>query len=172
MNGKETSIMELHSLLQTAKQWIKKIDVPILQGSYCYVIWSYMQRKDQDSHSTGGKGRPHIGKSDRGSKRKAEYEIAPTRDPNELVCFYYNTKGHSKRSCPKYLKDLKDGKVEKGAHLGMSMIELHNTTTSDSWVLDTGCGTHINTVLQGLKECRRLSLEELNLVMGNRKLNM
>ncbi|GKE07962.1 hypothetical protein Tco_1411513, partial [Tanacetum coccineum] len=28
MNGKETSIMELHSLLQIAKQRIKKIDVP------------------------------------------------------------------------------------------------------------------------------------------------
>ncbi|GKE89846.1 retrotransposon protein, putative, ty1-copia subclass [Tanacetum coccineum] len=29
------------------------------------------------------------------------------------MCFYCNTKGHWKRSCPKYLKDLKDGKVEK-----------------------------------------------------------
>ncbi|GKD39831.1 hypothetical protein Tco_1260038 [Tanacetum coccineum] len=27
-------------------------------------------------------------------------------------------RGHSKRSCPKYLKDLKDGKVEKGSHSG------------------------------------------------------
>ncbi|GKD10640.1 hypothetical protein Tco_1190325 [Tanacetum coccineum] len=28
MNGEETSIMELHSLLQTAKKGIKKIDMP------------------------------------------------------------------------------------------------------------------------------------------------
>ncbi|GJX73740.1 hypothetical protein Tco_0312335 [Tanacetum coccineum] len=28
MNGKETSIMKLYSLLQTAEQWIKKSDVP------------------------------------------------------------------------------------------------------------------------------------------------
>ncbi|GJV87455.1 reverse transcriptase domain, reverse transcriptase zinc-binding domain protein, partial [Tanacetum coccineum] len=48
--------------------------------------------------------------SDRGSKRKAESEIAPTSDPKEAVCFYCNTKGHWKRSCPKYLKDLKDEK--------------------------------------------------------------
>ncbi|GKD94504.1 retrotransposon protein, putative, ty1-copia subclass [Tanacetum coccineum] len=54
--------------------------------------------------------------SDRGSKRKAESEIAPTSDPKEAVCFYCNTKGHWKRSCPKYLKDLKDEKVEKGSH--------------------------------------------------------
>ncbi|GJU93278.1 hypothetical protein Tco_1318034 [Tanacetum coccineum] len=57
-------------------------------------------------------------KSDRGSKRKAEYEIAPTSYPKEAVCFYYNTKGHWKRSFPKYLKDLKDGKVKKGGHSG------------------------------------------------------
>ncbi|GKC93202.1 retrotransposon protein, putative, ty1-copia subclass [Tanacetum coccineum] len=28
-------------------------------------------------------------------------------DPKEAMCFYCNTKGHWKRSCPKYLKDLK-----------------------------------------------------------------
>ncbi|GJV42569.1 retrotransposon protein, putative, ty1-copia subclass [Tanacetum coccineum] len=37
-------------------------------------------------------------------------------DPKEAVCFYCNTKGHWKRSCPKYLNDLKDEKVEKGGH--------------------------------------------------------
>ncbi|GKC30412.1 retrotransposon protein, putative, ty1-copia subclass [Tanacetum coccineum] len=110
------------------------------------------------------------GKSDGGSKRKFESEIAPTSDPKEAVCFYCNTKGHWKRSCPKYLKDLKDGKVEKGGHSGMFMIELHNTTTSDLWVLDTRCGTHICTVLQGLKESRKLKHGELNLVMGNMKI--
>ncbi|GKC45814.1 retrotransposon protein, putative, ty1-copia subclass [Tanacetum coccineum] len=130
MNGKETSIMELHSLLQTAEQGIKKSDVP----------------------STSAAPVLNVG------------------DPKEAVCFYCNTKGHWKRSCPKYLKDLKDGKVEKGGHSGMFMIELHNTTTSDSWVLDTGCGTHICTVLQGLKESRKLKHGELNLVMGNRKI--
>ncbi|GJX95458.1 retrotransposon protein, putative, ty1-copia subclass [Tanacetum coccineum] len=52
----------------------------------------------------------------------------------------------------------------------MFMIELHGTTTLDSWVLDTGCGTHIFTVLKRLKESRRLKHGELNLVMGNRKI--
>ncbi|GJU16609.1 retrotransposon protein, putative, ty1-copia subclass, partial [Tanacetum coccineum] len=49
-------------------------------------------------------------KFDHGSKRKAEYEIAPTSGPNESVCFYCNTKRHWKRSCLKYVKDLKDRK--------------------------------------------------------------
>ncbi|GKB09927.1 retrotransposon protein, putative, ty1-copia subclass [Tanacetum coccineum] len=58
------------------------------------------------------------GKSDRGSKRKAEFEIAPTSDPKEAMCFYCNTNRHWKRSCPNYLKDFKDGKVKKGSHSG------------------------------------------------------
>ncbi|GKD47947.1 retrotransposon protein, putative, ty1-copia subclass, partial [Tanacetum coccineum] len=82
MNGNATSIMELHSLLQTAEQGIKKIDVPSTSAAH------------------------------------AESKIAPTSDPKETVCFYCNTKGNWKRSCPKYLKDLKDEKVEKGGHLG------------------------------------------------------
>nr|GEU90936.1 hypothetical protein [Tanacetum cinerariifolium] len=128
-----------------------------------------MQRKKK-TYNSNWKGKAAKGKSDRGSKRKVEYEIAPTSDPKEAVCLYCNTKGHWKRSCPKYPKDLKDKKVKKGSHSGMFMIELYNTTTSDSWVLDTGCGTYICTVLQGLKKSRRLKHGELNLVMGNMKI--
>nr|GEX70392.1 hypothetical protein [Tanacetum cinerariifolium] len=62
------------------------------------------------------KGKATQGKSDRGSKRKVKSKIAPTSDPKKAVCFYCDTKGHWKRSCPKYPKDLIDGKVEKGVH--------------------------------------------------------
>nr|GEX51895.1 hypothetical protein [Tanacetum cinerariifolium] len=165
MNGKETSIMKLHNLLQTVEQVIKKIDVPFTSATHVFPV-GHNARKRKTSHSNW-KGKAAKGKSDRGSRRKAESEIAPTSDPN---CFYCNTKGHWKSSCPKYLKDPKDGKVKKGSHSGMFMIELQNTTTSDSWVLDTGCGTHICTVLQGLNESRRLKHGELNLVMGNKKI--
>ncbi|GJW09833.1 FAR1-related sequence 5-like protein [Tanacetum coccineum] len=161
MNGKETSIMELHSLLQTAEQGIKKSDVPSTSAAPVLNV-GHNAKKRKTSHSNW-KGKATQGKSDRRSKRKVDSEIAPTGDPKEAVCFYCNTKGHWKHSCPKYLKDLKDGKVKKGGHSGMFMIELHNTTTSDSWVLDTGCGTHICTVLQGLKESRKLKHGELNL---------
>ncbi|GJT88074.1 retrovirus-related pol polyprotein from transposon TNT 1-94 [Tanacetum coccineum] len=167
MNGKETSIIELHSLFQTAEQGIKKIDVSSTSAAPVLIV-GHNSKKRKTSHSNW-KGKAAKGKSDRGSKRKTGSEIAHTNDLKEAVCFYCNTKGHWKRSCPKYLKDLKDEKVEKGSHSGMFMIKLHNTTTSDSWVLDTGCGTHICIVLQGLKESRRLKHGELNSVMGNKK---
>nr|GEV23868.1 hypothetical protein [Tanacetum cinerariifolium] len=138
MNRKETLIMELHSLLQIAEQGIRKIDVPSTLAAPVLTV-GHNTKKIKTSHFNW-KGNATQGKSDRRSKRKAESEIAPTSDPNEAVCFYCNTKGHWKHSCPKYLKDLKDEKVEKGGHAYMFMIELHNTTTLDSWVLDTGCG--------------------------------
>ncbi|GJR67680.1 retrotransposon protein, putative, ty1-copia subclass [Tanacetum coccineum] len=116
MKGKETSIMELHSLLQTAEQGIKKIEVPSTLSAPVLTV-GHNAKKRTTSHSNW-KGKVIKGKFDRGSKRKAESEIAPTSDPKEAVCFYYNTKGHWKHSCPKYLKDLKDGKVEKGSHSG------------------------------------------------------
>ncbi|GJX64762.1 retrotransposon protein, putative, ty1-copia subclass [Tanacetum coccineum] len=74
MKRKETSIMELHSLLQTAEKRIKKIDAA-------------------------------QGKSDLGSKRKAESDIAPTSDPKEAM---------SKRVVTQYLKEsrrLKHGEL-------------------------------------------------------------
>ncbi|GKB21532.1 retrotransposon protein, putative, ty1-copia subclass [Tanacetum coccineum] len=160
--------MELYSLLQTAEQGIKKSDVPSTSTALMLTV-GHNAKKRKTFHSNW-KGKATQGKSDRGSKRKVESKISPTSDPKEAVCFYCNTKGHWKRSCPKYLKDFKDEKVKKDGHSGMYMIELHNTTILDSWVLDTGCGTHICTVLQGLKESRRLKHGELNLVMGNRKI--
>ncbi|GJR38429.1 hypothetical protein Tco_1214113 [Tanacetum coccineum] len=136
------------NIILSDKQRIKKIDVPSTSVALVLTV-GHNAKKRKTSHSKW-KGKAVKGKSNRGSKRKAEYDIAPTSDPKEAVCFYCNTKWHWKCSCLKYLKDLKDGKVEKGSH--------------------SGCGTHICTILQGLKESRRLKHGELNLVMGNRKI--
>nr|GEU34171.1 hypothetical protein [Tanacetum cinerariifolium] len=168
MNGSKTSIMELYNLLQNVEQGIKKIDVPSTSAAHVLIV-GHNAKKIKTSHSNW-KGKTAKGKFDCGSKRKDESGIAPVSDPREAVCFYCNTKGHRKSIYPKYLKDLKDRKVEKGSHSCMFTIELHNTTTLDLWVLDTGCGIHICTVLQGLKESRRLKHGKLNLVMGNRKI--
>ncbi|GKC16130.1 LRR receptor-like serine/threonine-protein kinase ERECTA [Tanacetum coccineum] len=100
--------------LEPLFQGIKKIDVPSTSAAPVLTV-GHNAKKRKTSHSNW-KGKAAKGKSDRGSKRKVESEIAPTSDPKEAVCFYYNTKGHWKRSCPKYLKDLKDEKVKKGSH--------------------------------------------------------
>nr|GEW90010.1 hypothetical protein [Tanacetum cinerariifolium] len=108
--------MKLHSLLKTSKQGIKKIDVPYTLAAPVLTV-SHNAKKRKTSNSNW-KGKAAKGKYDRGSKRKVEYEIAPTSNPKETVCLYCNTKGHWKCSCPKYPKDLKDKKVKKGSHSG------------------------------------------------------
>ncbi|GJW09519.1 retrotransposon protein, putative, ty1-copia subclass [Tanacetum coccineum] len=102
-------------LLQTAEQGIKKIDVTSTSAAPVLTV-GHNTKKIKTSHSNW-KGKVTKEKSSHGSKRKVVSEIAPTSDPKEAVCFYCNTKGHWKHSCPKYLKGLKDEKVEKGSHL-------------------------------------------------------
>nr|GEZ62809.1 hypothetical protein [Tanacetum cinerariifolium] len=125
MNKKQTSIMELHNLLQTVEQVIKKIDVPFTSETPVLPV-GHNARKRKTYHSNW-KGKAAKEKSDRGSKRKTEYEIAPTSEPNY---FYCNTKRHWKRGCPKYLKDLKDGKVKKGSH-----SEVDKENRMKAWML-------------------------------------
>ena len=60
-----------------------------------------------------GKGSTMFKSFDRMVKRKAKFEIVLCTIPKESVCFYCQEKGHWLRSCPNYLRDLRDGKVKK-----------------------------------------------------------
>ena len=52
-------------------------------------------------------------------KRKAMSEVVPCHVPKESICFYCQEKGHWRRSCPIYLRDLRDGRVETyGSNIG------------------------------------------------------
>ena len=46
------------------------------------------------------------------------------------------------------------------------MIKI-NFANSNSWVLDTGCGSHICANVQGLKKSRDLHKDEVDLRVGN-----
>nr|GEW34982.1 hypothetical protein [Tanacetum cinerariifolium] len=98
--------------------WIRNLRFTLRYENKAHVLAIGHNAKKRKSSHSNWKGKAARGKSDRGSKRKNESEIAPTSDPKEAVCFYCNKKGHWKRSCTKYLKDLKDAKVEKGSHSG------------------------------------------------------
>ncbi|GJY18661.1 hypothetical protein Tco_0390152, partial [Tanacetum coccineum] len=65
---------------------IKKIDVPSTSAAPVLTV-GHNVKKIKTSHSNW-KGKAAKGKSDHGSKRKAESEIAPTSDQKEAVCFY------------------------------------------------------------------------------------
>jgi hypothetical protein len=96
-------------------------------------------------------------------------QTAPALKPSGSIakegnCFYCGKTGHWKRNCPKYLEDKKKGVAPTTS--GIFVIEI-NLSTSTSWVLDTGCGSHICTNVQELKESRELAKGEVDLRVGN-----
>ena len=97
-------------------------------------------------------------------KSKAKSQAKP---PNEGICFFCNEPGQWKRNYKLYMDYLK--KKNKGSRTtssGIHVIEI-NLSTSDSWILDTGSGSHICTNVQGLKGSRSLARGKVNIRVGN-----
>ncbi|GJU40291.1 retrotransposon protein, putative, ty1-copia subclass [Tanacetum coccineum] len=76
--------------------------------------------------------------------------------------------GHWKMNFPVYLDELIMKKKQVGTASSSSIftIELF-FSPKNSWVYDTGCGTHICNTKQGLKGARKLKQGALYLYMGN-----
>nr|GEU29208.1 retrotransposon protein, putative, Ty1-copia subclass [Tanacetum cinerariifolium] len=130
---KKTSIIELYSLLQTTEQGIKKIVVPFTLAALVLTV-DHNAKKRKTSHFNR-KGKATKGKSDCGSKRKAESEIAPTSDPKKAVCFYCNTKGHWKLCALVSNEQEKDSIIELHSLLqtteqGIKKIDLPSTSAA------------------------------------------
>ena len=74
----------------------------------------------------------------------------------ETECFYCKGSGHSKRSCPKYLADKKDGKVNKGI-FDIQIIDVYFTSVrSNPSVFDTGSVAKSSKSKQELQNKQRL----------------
>ena len=125
MNEMDKSISELHTMIKTAEQNIKSKPGHVLRV--------------QNGKGFKGKGK---GKSNAQPKPKPEPKA---KAPKEGVCFFCNEPGHWKRNCKLYLEDLKKKKkTGETSSSGISVIQI-NFSPSSSWVLDTGCGSHICT---------------------------
>ncbi|KAL4291726.1 hypothetical protein GQ457_14G020970 [Hibiscus cannabinus] len=81
-------------------------------------------------------------------------------------CFHCGKPGHWKRNCPIYLEDVKKAKAVGASVSCIYVIDI-NMSTSSSWVLDTGCGSHICTSVQGLHMRRNLAKGDVDLQVGN-----
>ena len=146
----EKSIAELHGMLKNVETNIQKTNLVLMVQK-----GEGMKRK--------GKGKGNKAKKGKGqSKPKAK----KPKLPNEGVCFFYNEQGHWKRNCKLYLEDLKKKKSSEATTSSIYVIEV-NLSTSASWVLDTGCGSHICVNVQGLRSSRSLAKGEVDLRVGN-----
>ena len=87
-------------------------------------------------------------------------------DNDKGTGFHYGVKGHWKRNCKRYLN--KKAQRKHGDAPGIYMIDIYlSNRDSASWVLDTGCTSHICNDSQRLTSKRKLRKGEVELRMGN-----
>ena len=161
MNGWDKPISELHGMLKTAEKNIPRKTPQVLM-----IREGQVKKKNQGKYS---KGKPQAGK---GKGKKAPQNPPPKKKEKvakDDTCFECGVVGHWKRNCPKYLAELKIKKVGEGpSGISIFMIEMGLFTfSSNTWVFDTGCGTHICNSLQGFRKSRELKTDEMVLHVGN-----
>ncbi|GKC08322.1 retrotransposon protein, putative, ty1-copia subclass [Tanacetum coccineum] len=102
-------------------------------------------------------------------KPKNPMPTAMERPAKDDACHHCKEVGHWKRNCPVYLAELlkKKKQVGSASSSGIFIIELFSFPNNNSWVYDTGCGTHICIMKQGFRIERKLKQGALYLYVGN-----
>ena len=119
-------------------------------------------------------GKPKFKKSGSGKSGPGESSNssgATKSKGGDMECHHCHKTGHWRRTCPVYHEDIKAGRVKP---VGMSsssstfihMIEI-NHASYGTWVLDTGCGSHLCNHVQGLRNIEPLVKGEVDLRVGN-----
>ncbi|KAG8503385.1 hypothetical protein CXB51_001330 [Gossypium anomalum] len=142
-------------MLRTAEGNMKKVGPkPILM-----VRNNKGKRQAKVSTKPKGKGKPNLGKGKATLKPKG----GVFKKGNYFHC---GVTGHWKRNCPVYLEEIKKAKASGTSASDIYVIDI-NLSTTTSWVLDIGCGSHICTSVQGLQRSRTLARGDVDLRVGN-----
>ena len=148
MNTMEKTLSELLNMLRTAEQDLKK-SKPVL-------LVAASKAKGNGKGKAKAKPKP---------KPKGQVALGPESGigKGKVVCFFCGKPGHWRKHCKAFLASKKKSEATTS---GTFMIEI-NFSPSTSWVMDTGCGTHICTDVQGLRQSRVLAKGEVDLRVGN-----
>ncbi|KAL4290544.1 hypothetical protein GQ457_14G020200 [Hibiscus cannabinus] len=130
MNEIEKTLPQLLGMLRTADGNMKK------GGSKSVLIVREAKGKGKGKKVAKSKGN---GKTKPKGKEALKPKGGVSQDGK---CFHCGKTGHWKRNCPIYLEDVKKAKAVGASVSGLYVIDVHMSTSS-SWVLDTGCGSHI-----------------------------
>ncbi|KAK8669729.1 hypothetical protein V6N13_107153 [Hibiscus sabdariffa] len=152
MNEINKTLPQLLGMLRTAESNMKK------GGSKSVLMVRVAKEKGKKVAKSKGSGK---------TKPKGKDALKPTGGiSKDGKCFHCGKTGHWKRNCPIYLEDVKKAKAVGASVSGIYVIDVH-VSTSSSWVLDTGCGSHICTSVQGLHTRRTLAKGDVDLRVGN-----
>ncbi|GJY97242.1 putative RNA-directed DNA polymerase [Tanacetum coccineum] len=175
MQSMEKTISEVHSLLIEFEKSIKRNKQPIVGASFTPQVMANQGgrvQKDKPQGKAKGKYKGKGLKKSYHTKPKKHQPYKKERPAKDGQCHHYKEEGHWKRNCPVYLAELmKKKKKTRGQNVastssGIYTIEL-TAFHKNSWVYDTGCGTHICNTKQGLRGAKKLKRGSLYLYVGN-----
>ncbi|GJU54337.1 retrotransposon protein, putative, ty1-copia subclass [Tanacetum coccineum] len=175
MQSMEKTISEVHSLLIEFEKSIKRNKQPIVGASFTPQVMANQGgrvQKDKLQGKAKGKYKGKGLKKSYHTKPKKHQPYKKERPAKDGQCHHYKEEGHWKRNCPVYLAELmKKKKKTRGQNVastssGIYTIEL-TAFHKNSWVYDTGCGTHICNTKQGLRGAKKLKRGSLYLYVGN-----
>ncbi|KAI3680369.1 hypothetical protein L2E82_50354 [Cichorium intybus] len=136
LNNSQATLAKLHRMLRTAEDGMKGKSV-LLVNPPVLAIGSGKGKKRKGPPKQNRREKTHVGTSNNAPRAKS-FGIPHITNPKEADCFYCKEKGHWKRSCPRYLQDIKDGKVKPSQGLeesrelehGRLNLVMGNTKTS------------------------------------------
>ncbi|KAJ1275292.1 hypothetical protein BS78_05G125000 [Paspalum vaginatum] len=155
MNNLNKTLTELHGMLKTAEDSIKKTLTHVM-----------MVQRDSKNRKRKGKDKGKGKTEDRIQKPKPDATPKAGPSPSNK-CFLWGDSGHWSRNCQKYLEEKKKKESETSAS-DINVTEInHATYSSESWVFDTGSMVHTCKSLQGPKQTRSFARGELDVCVGN-----
>ena len=101
LNNTETTLTQLHNLLQTAESGMKKNHVPSVTSAPDLAISQNKVKKRNVTFQSNQKGKAHAGASGSGSKAKPNFDVPAVSDPKEDTCFHYGKKKALEKKLPK-----------------------------------------------------------------------
>ncbi|GKC52349.1 zinc finger, CCHC-type containing protein [Tanacetum coccineum] len=162
MHGMGKTILELHAMLKLAEKGIPKKTHAVLAIRQGQIQKPKLQARGKGKQR--GKGKSKLAYD---TKHKISPPAKKEHPAKDTECHHCHKTGHWKRNSPLYLAELKKNKASASGTSGIFTIELFSFPKSNTWIYDTGCGTHICNTIQGLRGYRKLNKGTLDLYVGN-----